>query len=157
MEQERWNDPPLNEEWPPFRLGETLAREVVLDAASIRAFAAMTGDTNPLHHDEAAARQSRFGRLIASGSQTASLLASMTAALVTERCAGLGLEVLYRFRKAVLADEPLRAELELVDMLAKPHRPDIVLTFAGRLIKLETGEVAVDGHTKSMIFREARR
>jgi acyl dehydratase len=75
------------ENWPPFRLGETFAKYVLFRPDEIRAFATMTGDTNPLHHDEDVARKSRFGRLIASGAQSTAIMASLTASLVTERCA----------------------------------------------------------------------
>jgi acyl dehydratase len=140
--------------WPPFRIGETFTKDVTLDAASIRAFASLTGDTNPLHHDEEVARKSRFGRLIASGAQTSAIMSSLTAALVTERCPSLGLEIMFRFRRAVLADEPLRIEWEVIEMEPKPKLGAYLLTFSGKLVKLADGEVAVSGHAKTLIFRE---
>ena len=143
----------MSTDWLPFRLGETFTRDVILDAASIRAFAMLTGDSNPLHHDESAAARSRFGRLIASGSQTASLLASMTAAIVTERCDSLGLEIAFRFRAAVLVDEPMRMEVELVEIVPKPQSGRYLLTFKCRMIVASSGVVSVEGHVKTLIFR----
>jgi acyl dehydratase len=54
---------------PPevVRVGESFQTEAVFSLDSIRAFAASVGDFNPLHHDLAAAKASRHGEIIASG------------------------------------------------------------------------------------------
>lgn len=66
----------------------------------IEAFAAMTGDRNPLHFDKALAEASVFGRLIVQGGVTSGILN----ALVAEDLPGPGsvfLEVAWKFVKAV--------------------------------------------------------
>ena len=45
-------------------IGASFSRRVTFDAKSIRDFATLTGDCNPLHHDEAAAARGPFGSLI---------------------------------------------------------------------------------------------
>ena len=47
--------------------------------ADVQAFAALTGDHNPVHVDEAFAKTTRFGRTIAHGMLTASLISSVLA------------------------------------------------------------------------------
>ncbi len=89
------------------RVGERYEHRVTLDAAAIRAFATACGDFNPLHHDEAAAARSRFGRLIASGPHTASLLLGLSATWFAQRGTPLGLDYTIKFRKAALAGDTL--------------------------------------------------
>ena len=45
----------------PLRIGERFTRRVVFDTASIRQFATLSGDLNPLHHDTAVAAMSPSG------------------------------------------------------------------------------------------------
>ena len=57
-----------------MRIGDRFGKEVVFTEDSIRQFATYVGDSNPLHHDQAAAAASPFGRLIASGTQTFTMM-----------------------------------------------------------------------------------
>lgn len=89
-------------------VGEHFTETVHLTAGSIRAFASSVGDSNPLHHDEALAARSRFGRLIASGTHSASLLMALTASHFSRRAQPLGLEFKLHFHKAVGAGDTLQ-------------------------------------------------
>lgn len=46
---------------------ETLTGERAISDADVRSFAALTGDENPIHLSEEAARQGRFGKRVAHG------------------------------------------------------------------------------------------
>ena len=142
-------DPPA-----PFELGERFERSLSLSAADIRAFATLVGDTNPLHHDEALARQSRFGALIASGTQTSALMGAATAALVTERAPSLGLEVGFRFHRAVKADERLRIVWEVVGVAFNAKLGGHVVTLDGRMTDAE-GRTCVSGQVKTLVLAAA--
>lgn len=138
--------------WPcPFAVGETFDSDVTFDSDGIRSFATLVGDTNPLHHDEAFARQSRFGRLIACGAQTSSMMIGRTAGIVTERTASLGIDMSYRFRRAVLADEPMRIRWTVVSVMPKPSHKGYIVAFEGELLNA-AGEVAVSASAKSLVF-----
>jgi acyl dehydratase len=89
-------------------VGERFTEKVHLSAGSIRSFAGSVGDTNPLHHDEAAAARSRFGGLIASGTHSASLLMALTASHFSRHAQPLGLDFSLRFHKAVRAGDTLQ-------------------------------------------------
>lgn len=136
----------------PFQVGETFEKSLVLDAETISRFATFMGDTNPLHHDMEIARKSMFGTIIASGSQTVGLIGSMTAGVVTERCNSLGLEMNFRFRRAVLAGEKLRIFLEVLSIEPKPGKGHL-MTFAGTMFN-EKGEAAITGYSKTLVFRD---
>lgn len=95
-------------------VGERLERELSLSPEEIARFASASGDENPLHHDEAHARGTRFGGLIASGTQVVALLMGLTATHFSRKGAALGLEFSFRLRKAVRADDPLRLRWRVV-------------------------------------------
>jgi acyl dehydratase len=83
-------------------------------------------DPQPFHTDEAAARQTLFGRLVASGWHTAAV--SMRLMVLGDMqldggVIGQGVESL-RWPRPVLPDDRLRVELEVLEMRDAPGRPD---------------------------------
>ena len=138
----------------PFTPHEVFERSLSLSAEDIRVFAALVGDTNPLHHDEVLAARSRFGGLIASGTQTSALMGAATAALVTERGPSLGLEVAFRFHKPVKAGEPLWIVWEVTAVDAKPAVGGHIVTLEGRMTNAQ-GQVSVSGRVKTLVYSPA--
>jgi acyl dehydratase len=59
--------------------GDTASLSKTIGDNDIRAFAAVTGDHNPLHLDAHFAQQTRFGRPIAHGMLSASLISAVIA------------------------------------------------------------------------------
>ena len=59
--------------------GDTAEITKIIEQADIDAFADLTGDHNPVHVDEEFAKTTRFGRRIAHGMLTASLISSVLA------------------------------------------------------------------------------
>ena len=62
-----------------FRPGDSAEITKTIEQADVDAFAGVTGDHNPIHVDEAFAKTTRFGRRIAHGMLTASLISSVLA------------------------------------------------------------------------------
>ena len=62
-----------------FSIGDSAEITKTIEQADVDAFAAVTGDHNPIHIDEAFAKTTRFGRRIAHGMLTASLISSVLA------------------------------------------------------------------------------
>jgi len=60
-------------------VGEACERAVCFSREDITAFARLTGDSNPLHHDIQAAQRARHGEIIASGQQTTAMLIGLAA------------------------------------------------------------------------------
>lgn len=58
-------------------VGDTAQRTRTVTEADIRAFATASGDENPVHVDPAYAANSRFGRVIAHGMLSASLISAI--------------------------------------------------------------------------------
>src|SRR5512138_3158111 len=59
--------------------GEKASRTTVISDDMIRAFAGLTGDTNPVHLDDTYAAGTRFGRRIAHGMIAAGLISAVLA------------------------------------------------------------------------------
>ncbi len=62
-----------------FKVGDSAETTRTIEQADVDAFAEVTGDRNPVHLDETFAQQTRFGRRIAHGMLTASLISSVLA------------------------------------------------------------------------------
>jgi len=62
-----------------FKPGDTASLSKTIGDEDIRAFADASGDHNPLHLDEEFAKQTRFGRRIAHGMLSASLISAVIA------------------------------------------------------------------------------
>jgi 3-hydroxybutyryl-CoA dehydratase len=64
---------------PSLQPGEKASRTTLISDEMIRAFAGLTGDTNPVHLDDAYAAGTRFGRRIAHGMIAAGLISATLA------------------------------------------------------------------------------
>jgi acyl dehydratase len=62
-----------------FNVGDSAEITKTIEQADIDAFANVTGDHNPVHVDEEFAKTTRFGRRIAHGMLTASLISAVLA------------------------------------------------------------------------------
>jgi acyl dehydratase len=88
-------------------VGESFSTTLALSAASVKSFATLVNDLNPLHHDDAYAAQSRFGTLIASGAQPTAYLMALIATHFSQYAQPLGLEFDIKLKKAVRSDDTL--------------------------------------------------
>ena len=62
-----------------FSIGDTAEITKTIEQADVDAFARVTGDHNPVHVDEEFAKSTRFGKRIAHGMLTASLISAVLA------------------------------------------------------------------------------
>jgi acyl dehydratase len=62
-----------------FKVGDSAEITKTIEQADVDAFAHVTGDHNPVHVDEEFAKTTRFGKRIAHGMLTASLISSVLA------------------------------------------------------------------------------
>ncbi len=97
------------------KVGDTARRSRTVRAEDIELFTQLTGDRNPLHYDDDAARRSRFGRIIVQGGVTSGLLN----AVVAEDLPGPGsvfLHVDWNFRAPVGPGDRITAEVEVLEV-----------------------------------------
>ena len=62
-----------------LNIGDTASRAKLITDSDIHTFADLTGDHNPIHVDDQFASQSRFGKRIAHGMLSASLISAVLA------------------------------------------------------------------------------
>ena len=105
------------------RVGERIVGQLSLSLEEIATFARLSGDLNPLHHDEDYARRTRFGGVIACGPQLTSVMMGLTATYFSQGRVMLGLEFTFRFRKAALAGDTIDIVWEVVSVEPKAVSP----------------------------------
>jgi predicted Fe-S protein YdhL (DUF1289 family) len=121
-------------------LGESFEATLELPPDSIKHFATLVNDTNPLHHDDAYARASRFGSLIASGTQPTAHLMAMLAAHFSQYAQPLGLEFGIKLTRAVKAHDTLTMRWRVIEAKWKA-------SLNGDLVRLEGDAINQLGET----------
>jgi acyl dehydratase len=107
--------------------------------ADIELFTRISGDRNPLHYDEAAARASRFGEIIVQGGVTSAILN----AVVAERLPGPGtvfLNVNWDFRAPVRPGDEITGAVEVLEV-----RADKPITRLRTTVTRQDGTVVLEG------------
>lgn len=121
------------------KVGAAAERNKTMSMRDIELFTDITGDRNPLHYDEAFARDSLFGGLIVQGGVTSGILN----ALVAEDVPGpgtvfLGMEL--KFSKAVYVGDTITGRVEV-----KTVREDKPICTIELAVKNQLGEVCLSG------------
>ncbi|CAN7710166.1 MaoC family dehydratase [Variovorax paradoxus] len=110
----------------PVEPGYRFSRTHTFDEEQVRAFALAAGDENPLHHDAAFARGTRFGGMIASGTHTTSLLMGLTATHFAKKGNVLGINFSVDLLRPVLASETVLIEWSVSSIAARPRGGSII-------------------------------
>jgi acyl dehydratase len=117
---------------------------------SIRQFARLVGDDNPLHHDESLARASRFGCLIASGAHTVSVMMGRVASWSSNRWPNVGLGYQARLRRAVPAGETVAIEWRISSVEHNARLKGLVVSLEGQML-LSDGTIAVTATAEALV------
>ena len=120
-------------------VGQRARRTLTLTSEHVAAFAAITGDRNPLHFDPQFVAGTRFQRLIVQGGLTTGLLH----ALVAMDLPGPGTVFLsqnWRFTAPVYIGDTITAEAEVASV--HPTKPVTELRIK---VTRQTGEVVLEG------------
>jgi len=116
-------------------VGQSARRSRLVTAGDIERFTEMSGDRNPLHYDEQAARATRMGGIVVQGGVTSAILN----AVVAEDLPGPGtvfMQVNWAFRAPVRPGDAITGEVRITRV-----REDKPIT------ELETRVVLADGTT----------
>jgi acyl dehydratase len=127
-------------------VGQKAQRSLMLTADHVKAFAALTGDYNPLHFDETFAAGTKFGRLVVQGGLTTGLLH----ALVATDLPGPGSVFLsqdWKFTAPVFIGDTITAEAEILSV--HPTKP---VTQLGIRVVRQTGETVLHGEAWCYTF-----
>lgn len=102
-------------------------------------FTELSGDRNPLHYDETAARASRFGEIVVQGGVTSSILN----AVVAEDLPGPGsvfLHVDWKFTAPVRPGDTITGSVEVLEV-----RRDKPITKLATSVRRQDGVVVLEG------------
>ncbi len=127
-------------------VGQTAERAHTVTEADIKAFAAVSGDDNPLHLDEAYAAQTPFKGRIAHGL----LAASYVSAVLGTQLPGPGAVYLsqsLRFRRPVRIGDTVTARVSVAGIDAEKKRVTL------ETVCLVDGKTVVDGEAVIMVER----
>jgi acyl dehydratase len=120
-------------------VGQSARRSRDVTARDIERFTEISGDRNPIHYDEAAARATRFGGIVVQGGVTSAILN----AVVAEDLPGPGtvfLEVRWSFKAPVRPGDTITGEVVVTKVRAdKP-----ITELETRVIRGD-GTVVLDG------------
>jgi acyl dehydratase len=127
--------------WPQGvpRVGDRAELARTVEAGDIELFTRISGDRNPLHYDEEAARASRFGEIIVQGGITTAILN----AVVAERLPGPGtvfLQVDWRFLAPVRPGDEITGAVEVLEV-----REDKPVTRLRTTVSRQDGTLVLEG------------
>lgn len=141
------------EELEPGRRFRTRSR--VVTQADVAAFAEVSGDRNPLHLDEAYARESVFGGRVAHGILGLSVMTGLlNAAGVTRGTLVAFLGLSWDFVAPLYPDTEVRVEIVVLSR-RETSRPDRGLVVLGAALVAGSGEVIQRGELRVLVRMRA--
>jgi len=128
--------------WPNGmpQVGQTAQRSRNIEARDIELFTEISGDRNPLHYDEQAAKATPFGGIVVQGGVTSAILN----AVVAEDLPGPGtvfLQVNWSFKAPVRPGDRITGHVEVTKV-----RADKPITELKTRVTTEDGTVVLDGN-----------
>jgi 3-hydroxybutyryl-CoA dehydratase len=132
---------------PSLQTGDKASRTAVITDELIHAFADLTGDTNPVHLDDAYAAGTRFGRRIAHGMIAASLI-SATLANDLPGHGTVYLNQTLQFKAPVYPGDTITTTVEVKSV--RPDKPIVTLT---TICTNQNNVVALEGEAVVLILK----
>ncbi|MEX3930424.1 MaoC family dehydratase [Paraburkholderia phymatum] len=132
-------------------IGETFSATLSVPADSIKSFATIVNDLNPLHHDDTYAAQSRFGGLIASGTQPTAHFMALLATHFSTYAQPLGLEFDMKLKKAVHSDDTLTMTWRIVGAFWKASLNGDLTQLEGNVVN-QRGETVLIGKSTILVM-----
>ncbi len=131
-----------------LKVGDTAEMQKTIADEDVRAFAALTGDYNPVHLDEEYATQTRFGRRIAHGMLGASLISAVLANELPGR-GTVYLSQTLKFTAPVFLGDTVTARV-----VVRHVREDKPVVTLETVCTNERGERVVEGEAVVLVSRQ---
>lgn len=122
-----------------FKIGDKATFSKTITDADVLLFAAVSGDMYELHVDEEYAKSTRFGKRVAHGMLTASLISTVNGALL-QRPGGISIAQTLHFKAPVYPGDTLTATSEVVEIIQARRRLRCKTTVVN-----QDGVVVLDG------------
>ncbi len=123
----------------PPAVGQKASLSRRIGEGDIECFTEISGDRNPLHYDEAAARATKMGEIVVQGGVTSAILN----AVVAEKLPGPGtvfLNVNWNFKAPTRPGDTITGEVEVTEV-----RTDKPITKLRTTVTRDDGVVAIEG------------
>jgi 3-hydroxybutyryl-CoA dehydratase len=136
---------------PTFQIGSSASFTKVITAEDIQAFAATTGDFNPIHLDDTYAAETRFGRPIAHGM----LAAGLVSAVLGNQLPGPGsiyLAQTLKFVAPVYIGDEVTATVEVIS--SREDKPIVTLR---TVCTNQQRQTVLEGEAVLLVPMESRR
>jgi len=132
---------------PTLNAGDKASRTQTISDEMIRAFADLTGDTNPVHLDNAYASTTRFGRRIAHGMIGAGLI-SATLANDLPGPGTVYLSQTLQFKAPVYPNDTITVTVEV-----KSTRPDKPIVTLSTICTNQENKVVLEGEAVVLVSK----
>jgi 3-hydroxybutyryl-CoA dehydratase len=126
-------------EFETIRVGDRAVFSRCLTEQDVAAFAAFSGDYNPIHMDSAFAGRTRFGRRVVHGMAVASLVSTVVG-MQLPGTGALWMQQMFRWRKPVFVDDTVEITLEIAQVSPGGRLLSIKVTAIN-----QEGAVVMDG------------
>ena len=130
---------------PELKTGDSTSRTMTITDDTVRAFAEVTGDNNPVHLDDDYAAGTRFGRRIAHGMIAAGLI-SATLANDLPGPGTVYLNQSLKFKLPVFPGDTVTATVEVLTV--RPDKPIVTLS---TVCRNQDGEVVLEGEAVVLV------
>ena len=128
-----------------LEVGQAAETAKTVTEADVTLFAGITGDFNPAHVDEEAARRGRFGGRIAHGMLTAGLVSAVLGTrLPGPGCIYVGQSL--RFTRPVRIGDTVTARVEVTELRPEGRRVILATT-----CRNQEGETVLEGEAEVMV------
>lgn len=137
--------------FPQVQPGYTIEWGRTITGGEVALFAALSGDLNPLHVDEAFAAKTRFGGRIASGQHTIAVMIGTLGTHFQGRAVGLNMS--FRLIKGVRVGETLAIRWSVEDRTEKSSLDGVVVTLTGQASNRH-GEAVASGEVQLLLVSQ---
>lgn len=115
----------------PVKTGYKFEKTITLSQEEIATFAALSGDMNPLHHNQEKAKTSRFGGIIASGPQSSSLFMGTIATHIAPGYMMLGMKIDGEFKAPIKPNIDIQIRWMVTKVIPKAKLNGYIVTCEG--------------------------
>lgn len=116
---------------PPVKVGFSFEKTIQLTKEEISTFAKLSGDMNPLHHNEDRAKSSRFGSIIASGPQSSALFMGTIATYLAPGYLVMGMRIEGEFKAPIKPNLDLQIRWVAKTVIPKPKLSGYIVANEG--------------------------
>jgi acyl dehydratase len=121
------------------RVGQSAERSMTVTSETVKQYAAITGDYNPLHFDEAFASATKFGALVAQGGITTGVLHGPGTVFLSQN---------WKFTAPVFIGDTVTGRAEVLSV----HDSKPVCELRVKVVR-QDGEVVLDGEAWCYTFQ----